>query len=66
MQRRLARRNAGIRAKVEHAFHRIKCQFNYNKVRYRGLAKNMNRLYVLATLANLLRGDGIPSRIAAA
>ena len=35
---------ASVRAKVEHCFHRIKCQFGYDKVRYRGLAKNSNRL----------------------
>lgn len=28
-----------IRCRVEHAFHRIKVQFRYKKVRYRGLAK---------------------------
>lgn len=48
---------ASVRAKVEHCFHRIKCQFGYNKVRYRGLAKNTNRLYVLAGFANLLRAE---------
>jgi transposase, IS5 family len=46
---------ASIRAKVEHAFHYIKRVFGYSKVRYRGLAKNTNRLHVLAALANLLR-----------
>jgi IS5 family transposase len=46
---------ASVRAKVEHAFFYIKCVFHYNKVRYRGLAKNTNRLYVLAGLTNLLR-----------
>ena len=29
-----------MRAKVEHVFRVIKCQFSYRKVRYRGLAKN--------------------------
>lgn len=46
---------ASVRAKVEHAFHYIKRVFGYSKVRYRGLAKNTNRLQVLAALANLLR-----------
>lgn len=46
---------ASVRAKVEHAFHYIKRVFGYSKVRYRGLAKNTNRLHVLAALANLLR-----------
>ena len=43
--------------KVEHCFHRIKCQFGYDKVRYRGLAKNSNRLYLLAGFTNLLRAE---------
>lgn len=48
---------ASIRAKVEHAFSMIKQRFGYSKVRYRGLAKNTNRLYVLAGFANLLRAE---------
>lgn len=44
-----------IRAKVEHSFATIKRQFGYDKVRYRGLAKNTNRLYLLAGFSNLLR-----------
>lgn len=47
----------GARAKVEHAFFYIKRMFGYSKVLYRGLAKNTNRLYVLAGLANLLRSQ---------
>lgn len=43
-----------VRAKVEHPFRVIKQQFGYSKVRYRGLAKNANRLSVLAGFANLL------------
>ena len=46
---------ASVRAKVEHPFHFIKRVFKYCKVRYRSLAKNKNRLYVLAGLTNLLR-----------
>lgn len=46
---------ASVRAKVEHSFFYIKRVFHYSKVRYRGLSKNANRLYVLAGLANLLR-----------
>ncbi|MFR8254531.1 MAG: transposase [Parasutterella sp.] len=37
---------SSIRCKVEHAFHRIKVQFGYKKVRYRGLAKNTARLTI--------------------
>ncbi|MBO4790471.1 MAG: IS5 family transposase [Oxalobacter sp.] len=46
---------ASVRSKVEHVFHRIKIQFGYAKVRYRGIAKNANRLYLLAGFANLMR-----------
>lgn len=45
---------AQVRAKVEHVFLKIKQQFGYTKVRYRGLAKNTTCLYVLAGFANLL------------
>jgi len=48
---------ASVRAKVEHSFFYIKRVFGYSKVRYKGLEKNTNRLYVLAGLANLLRGQ---------
>lgn len=48
------RLKASIRAKVEHPFRYIKVVFGYNKVRYRGLAKNNNRLHMLAGFANLL------------
>lgn len=44
-----------VRAQVEHSFARIKQQFGYSKVRYRGLMKNTNRLYLLAGFSNLLR-----------
>jgi transposase, IS5 family len=36
-----------VRSKVEHIFFVIKCQFKFVKVRYRGLAKNSHRLFVL-------------------
>lgn len=42
-----------VRAKVEHAIGVIKCVFGFQKVRYRGLAKNRHRLEVTAALANL-------------
>jgi len=48
---------AGIRAKVEHPFLYIKVLFGYNKVRYRGLKKNSNRLHLLAGITNLLIGQ---------
>ena len=51
---RLEKLKAQVRAKVEHPFRRIKQQFGYSKVRYRGLQKNNNRLHVLAAFTNLL------------
>ena len=48
---------ASIRAKVEHPFRYIKRVFGYDKVRYRGLEKNTERLNVLAAFTNLLRGE---------
>ena len=43
-----------IRAKVEHPFRYMKRVFGYDKVRYRGQAKNKNRFMVLAGLTNLM------------
>lgn len=51
---KLERLKAGVRAKVEHSFFYIKRVFGYNKVRYRGLAKNTERLYVLAGFSNMM------------
>ena len=48
---------ASIRAKVEHPFRYIKQVFGYSKVRYRGLAKNTNRLHLLAAFTNLMIGE---------
>lgn len=44
---------ASVRAKVEHSFRVIKCQFGYTKVRYKGLAKNTAQLVTLFALGNL-------------
>ena len=44
---------ASIRAKVEHPFRVIKCQFGLMKVRYRGLKKNTAQLITLFALSNL-------------
>ncbi len=48
---------ASIRAKVEHPFRIIKCQFGFRKAIYRGLAKNDSKLAVLFALANVFRVD---------
>ena len=47
------RRRAGVRAKVEHPFRVLKCQFGYLKARYRGLAKNTAQIDTQFALANL-------------
>jgi transposase, IS5 family len=47
------RNKARVRAKVEHAIGVIKRVFGFQKVRYRGLAKNLHRLEASAALANL-------------
>jgi len=44
---------ASVRAKVEHPFRVIKCQFGFTKVRYKGLAKNTAQLITLFALSNL-------------
>ena len=53
MQREINRKRSKVRARVEHAIGVIKRVFGFAKVRYRGLAKNGNRLFVTAALANL-------------
>jgi IS5 family transposase len=44
---------AHFRAKVEHPFRIVKCQFGFKKVYYRGIDKNDLKLKLLFTLANL-------------
>ena len=56
------KRKASVRTKVEHPFLYVKHHFGYGKVRYRGLAKNTQRIAMLLGLANLL----IASRYASA
>ncbi len=47
------RTKSKVRAKVEHPFLILKRIFGFNKVRYRGLDKNANRLFVACGLVNL-------------
>ena len=49
---------ASVRAKVEHPFRVLKCQFGFTKVRYRGLAKNTAQLMTLFALSNLWMARG--------
>lgn len=58
-QKKQNRKNSGVRARVEHCFRVVKCQFGYQKVRYKGLEKNRVQVFSLLGLANLymLRGQ---------
>ena len=51
---------ASVRAKVQHPFQKLKRQFGYWKVRYRGPTKNRERLALLFGLGNLLIAEGQP------
>jgi IS5 family transposase len=53
LREQLEKLKASIRAKVEHPFHVIKCQFGHHKARYRGLVKNTCQLLVMFALSNL-------------
>lgn len=53
VQKAKNRTKSRVRAKVEHVIGVIKRVFGFTKVRYRGLAKNLHRLEVLAALTNL-------------
>lgn len=55
IERQTEKIKAQVRAKVEHPFLWIKKMFGYSKVRYKGLSKNENRLYLLAGFYNLIR-----------
>ncbi|MFO1096692.1 MAG: IS5 family transposase [Xanthobacteraceae bacterium] len=57
-QRARNRRFGKVRAKVEHVFRVLKCQFGYRKVRYRGIAKNGAQVFALLALANLYLARG--------
>jgi IS5 family transposase len=58
-QKNQNRKNSRVRARVEHCFRVVKCQFGYQKVRYRSLEKNRVQVFSLLGLANLylLRGQ---------
>ncbi len=52
-QKKRNRKNSSIRARVEHCFRVIECQFGYRKARYNGLLKNEAQAFALLGLANL-------------
>ena len=53
LQRRKNRVKAQVRSKVEHVFRVMKRQFGFDRVRYRGLGKNTNRMFACFALVNL-------------
>lgn len=50
----IERQKSSVRSKVEHPFLIVKKLFGYSKVVYKGIAKNLNRFYMLFASANLL------------
>ena len=52
-QRENNRVKSKVRSRVEHVFAVMKLKFGFVKVRYRGLAKNANRLFATCALVNL-------------
>ncbi len=53
LQRAKNKSKSSVRAKVEHPFRILKRLFGFDKVRYRGLAKNHHRLCACFALVNL-------------
>lgn len=52
--KRKNRTKSKVRAKVEHVFRVLKCQFGFTKTRYRGLDKNANHLFAAFALVNMV------------
>ncbi|MCP4934935.1 MAG: transposase, partial [bacterium] len=52
-QKKRNEKHGSVRAKVEHVFRVVKCQFGYRKTRYRGIKKNSCQIFSLMALANL-------------
>jgi len=55
VERAKNRTKSTVRSKVEHVFGVMKLKFGFVKVRYRGLAKNANRLFATCALVNLFK-----------
>lgn len=51
------RAKSSVRAKVEHVFAVVKCQFKFRKTRYRGLRKQEAKFNIMFALANLILAD---------
>ena len=55
LEQRKNRHKSRVRARVEHPFLVLKRIFGFTKVRYRGIAKNAERLYVACALVNIFQ-----------
>ena len=53
-ERYIEYRKSAVRCKIEHAFKIIEDTFGFRKVRYKRIAKNLNKLNILFACANLL------------
>ncbi len=53
IERAVNRLKSRVRARVEHVFGVVKRLWGFDKVRYRGLAKNGTRAFVALGLANI-------------
>jgi IS5 family transposase len=53
LERMVNRAKSRVRARVEHVFAVVKRLWGFEKVRYRGLAKNATRSFVALGLANI-------------
>jgi IS5 family transposase len=53
LERMINRAKSAVRARVEHVFAVVKRLWGFDKVRYRGLAKNATRSFVALGLANI-------------
>ena len=52
-ERHIENRKSSVRSKVEHPFRFVKVQCGFRKTVYRGIKKNLNRLFVLFSSSNL-------------
>jgi transposase, IS5 family len=59
LERMINRAKSRVRARVEHVFAVVKRLWGFDKVRYRGLAKNATRSFVALGLANIFLARGV-------
>ena len=58
LERLVNRAKSQVRARVEHVFGVVKRLWGFDKVRYRGLAKNATRSFIALGLANIYLARG--------